>query len=114
MCIHRQQGERIGDNVLILVVVEYALCDQITKSKTGKKLLVLILVVVEYALCALKGVFVLNTQNCLNPCCCGVCSMCIIFGGICFGWVLVLILVVVEYALCDTANVLGVPMNRMS
>ena len=43
-------------------------------SKTAREA-VLILVVVEYALCALSKTPLCHPRRGLNPCCCGVCSM---------------------------------------
>ena len=60
--------------VLILVVVEYALwdcADSIILSASR----VLILVVVEYALWELHTTMNTNSNNSLNPCCSGICSL---------------------------------------
>ena len=66
---------------------------------------VLILVVVEYALCENMAKLIAPNGG-LNPCCCGVCSMCATDLWE-FSAKYVLILVVVEYALCDLITVIN-------
>ena len=68
---------------------------------------VLILVIVEYALWVIKGDQETITDLCLNPCYSGICSVSGRFSNLPLDWHCVLILVIVEYALWDSSSISG-------